>query len=131
MVFQGEAKLPLCRSLPPAATKKNLPPRTVNDNPSLARLPPWPATCTTISPLFAADPNWNVIFSSDHTGYSAAAPPPTVTVELPLAAPKPFPQIVTHAPLLFCPPVFGPLSRSEKKILGDEGCPRRQIGIKI
>jgi hypothetical protein len=33
-------------------------------------------------------------------------------------APKPLPQIVTHTPLLFWPPVFGPLSRSEKKMRG-------------
>jgi hypothetical protein len=42
-----------------------------------------------------------------------------VTVELPRAAPKPLPQIVTQAPRFFCPPVFGPLSRSEKKMLGE------------
>src|SRR5215467_9819674 len=72
-----------------------------------------------MSPVFARDPSWNVIFVSVHMGYSATAPPPTVTVELPRAAPKPLPQIVTKAPRFFCPPVFGPLSRSEKKMLGE------------
>src|SRR5690349_9234409 len=51
-------------------------------------------------------------------GYSAAAPPPIVTVEEPRSAPKPLPQIVTQTPWFFCPPVLGPLSRSEKKMRG-------------
>src|SRR5215470_5704398 len=41
-----------------------------------------------------------------------------VTEEVPCVAPKPLPQIVTQTPLLFWPPVLGPLSRSEKKIRG-------------
>jgi hypothetical protein len=41
-----------------------------------------------------------------------------VTLEEPRAAPKPLPQIVTQTPWFFCPPLFGPLSRSEKKMLG-------------
>src|SRR5437868_4196244 len=51
-------------------------------------------------------------------GYSAAAPPPMVTVDPPRSAPKPLPQIVTQAPWFFCPAVLGPLSRSEKKMRG-------------
>src|SRR5579864_3400806 len=51
-------------------------------------------------------------------GYSAAAPPPIVTVEAPRDAPKPLPQIVTQTPWFFCPPILGPLSRSEKKMRG-------------
>src|SRR5579859_7461346 len=41
-----------------------------------------------------------------------------VTVEAPRSVPKPLPQIVTQTPWFFCPPVLGPLSRSEKKMLG-------------
>src|SRR5690349_9317067 len=41
-----------------------------------------------------------------------------VTVEPPRCAPKPLPQIVTQTPWFFCPPVLGPLSRSEKKMRG-------------
>src|SRR5437899_212811 len=45
-----------------------------------------------------------------------------VTEDVPCVAPNPFPQRVTHAPLLFCPPVLGPLSRSEKKMRGGALC---------
>jgi len=41
-----------------------------------------------------------------------------VIVDAPRSTPKPLPHIATQAPLLFCPPMFGPLSRSEKKMRG-------------
>src|SRR5579859_1616717 len=44
-----------------------------------------------------------------------------VTRERPRSAPKFLPQIVTQTPLLFLPPVLGPLSRSEKKMRGGAG----------
>src|SRR5258707_14610398 len=39
--------------------------------------------------------------------------------------------MVTHAPLLFCPPVMGPLSRSEKKICGGALCAETSATEKI
>src|SRR5450432_6012 len=59
-------------------------------------------------------------------GYFATAPPPTLIVELPRSAPKPFPQMVTHSPALFSPPVLGPDSRSEKNTRGDWAFAERQ-----
>src|SRR5579864_7805362 len=89
-----------------------------------------------MSPVFTAGPSWNVIFVSAHMRYSAAAPPPIVTVEPPRSAPKPLPQIVTQTPWFFCPPMWGPLSRSEKKMWGwawaarDSGSMRKNISAK-
>src|SRR5260221_899569 len=50
-----------------------------------------------------------------------------VTEEVPCVAPKPLPQMVTHAPLLFWPPVMGPLSRSEKKMRGGALCAKTSV----
>jgi hypothetical protein len=47
-----------------------------------------------------------------------------VTVEEPRSAPKPLPQIVTQTPRFFCPPLLGPLSRSEKKMRGPDWAAR-------
>src|SRR5690242_9218820 len=50
-----------------------------------------------------------------------------VTEEVPCVAPNPLPQRVTHVPLLFWPPVLGPLSRSEKKMRGGALCPKNSV----
>jgi hypothetical protein len=65
MVAQGEVKLPDAESLPFAVTKKMPPARTVNGS---ALLAPFEATCTTMSPVFAAAPSWKVTLVSVQIG---------------------------------------------------------------
>src|SRR4051812_11121351 len=94
-VAHGAVKLPAFASEPPGVTKKILPERTVKGMPLLA---PTPATFTTIFPVTAELPTWKLILLSDHKRYAAGAAPPIVSVELPLAEPKPNPKTVTMAP---------------------------------
>src|SRR3954463_7126899 len=113
-VAKGALNVPAAASLPAVETTNIRPVRTVK----LMLLLVLPATFTTNGPVTAFGPSCTMIFVELHSGYAATAPPPTLTVEEPRLDPKLRPTTVTNAPRFCCPPEFGALTRSVKKIEG-------------